>query len=107
MALGERLQLAPDAEEPADEILEMRGELDQEGRFVLAGERLDARREKPLAQIGGEALQKQRIDARQALALIEIGEGEVMGKLKLGHAGIHCSLRSTGKIAAKSGAPSG
>ena len=79
MALGQRLQLAPYPEESADEILEMRGQLDQEGRFLLARERRGAGGKQMLAQLRRQAFEEQRVDPRQAFAGIEIGEGQVMG----------------------------
>ena len=85
MALGQFPQLAADAEEAADEILEMGRQLDQEGRFLLARQRRRTGRQQALAELRGQALEEERIDARQAFAGIEIGEGQAMGKPEVAH----------------------
>jgi hypothetical protein len=80
------LQLAPYPEEGAGEILEMRRQLDQEGRFLLAGERLGPGGQQTLARLRCQGFEKERVDTRQAFAGIEIGEGQAMGKPEVAHA---------------------
>src|SRR5262249_2112343 len=83
MALGQIQQLAPDAEEPGDEIFQGRRQLDEEGRFLLARGRLGARGGEALAQLGGESAEERRVDPRQAFAGVEIGEGEAMSESQI------------------------
>ena len=85
IALGESLELAPDAEEAADEVLEMRGELEQQRRFILGRRRRGARGEQALPQLRRQMVQEAGVDAGESLAGIEVREGEAMGELKVRH----------------------
>ena len=88
-----RLQIADfgrDAEQLADEVLDFRGEVDQQIGFRLAIERLGvgARRHQAVVQryvAGGEVRDKGAVKTDQALALVQIGKREPVFQGEFGH----------------------
>ncbi len=90
MARRQFAGLARDAEEIGDEILEQRGERDDEVRFRLAFERGRAapRRHQPVVQahVGpGEPGDKRRIEPHQPVAVVKVLEGEAVLQDKVAH----------------------
>jgi hypothetical protein len=86
----QRADLAGDAEEVADEIFEMRRQIDEEIGFVLAVERigLGARRHQPVVQRrldGGEMRDKGAVEPDQPVALVKIGKTEPVLQGEFGH----------------------
>ena len=78
---GERADFAFDAEEPADEGVDVRRQRDQKLRFLLRCERRRTctRGEKSLVQRGlrgREPFEKQRVDAREPVVLVQIEKRE-------------------------------
>ncbi len=103
----ERPHLAGNAEEVAEEVLEMRREIDQQLAFALAVKRLGrgARRHQPIVQRrlgGGEMRDKGAVEPHEAVALIEIGKGQPVLQGEFGHRRLlrECGIGNHRQIAA-------
>ena len=103
VARGECPRFGLDPEQRDEEVLELRGERDQQRRLVLGGERsrLAARGREANCKVrvaGGEVRQEQRIDPLGALDRVEIGEGEAIGKRERGVGGGGHGRREGGEM---------
>ncbi len=85
MGRGQRLHLGADAEQLGDEILDMGGKLDQQGRFILARRRRLAPGIELRAQLFRQAGTEFHIQPREPFGAVEIGEDESVGEGKFGH----------------------
>ena len=91
VARGEVRDRVGDAEQRADEVVEMRRQVDQQLGMVLALERVgrgprgvETRRE--IAVGGRQMVAKQRVDADQAVTRVEVTECQPVRQVKLAHA---------------------
>ena len=81
----QRLRLGLDAEQPREEVLQVRRERDQELGLVLCGRRPLAGRQQTFAQPGvslSQEFQERGIDARETVACIQILEGKIEAQVQ-------------------------
>ncbi len=86
----QRANLGSDAEQRAEEILDMRRQFDQQLRFRRMSEpvRIAPPRHQPVVQRNicfGEMRDKGAIDAHEAVAIVKIGEREPVREKEIGH----------------------
>src|SRR5438552_13276260 len=84
MARRQRLRLALDAEQPADEVFDVRSERDEQLGFRLPVQRVLACRCEPIGKSSvrfAEECDESAVEPDKALAFAEVGEGQAEAEL--------------------------